>query len=125
MYRLLSSFSQLRKSTGLTEICKRSFVNERNDLVIFGDDVIAARKNDVPIVALESTIITHGMPYPDNLKTALRVEQVVRDAVSFNFWSIISTNSHDYNNNKICIMFLGCCTSYNKYYQWENHCWNK
>ncbi len=32
-----------------------------------------------PIVALESTIITHGMPFPANLKTAFGVEQVIRD----------------------------------------------
>jgi pseudouridine-5'-phosphate glycosidase len=32
------------------------------------------------VVALESTIISHGMPYPDNLATARAVEQVVRDA---------------------------------------------
>ena len=32
-----------------------------------------------PIVALESTIISHGMPYPENIKTAKEVEQVVRD----------------------------------------------
>ncbi len=32
------------------------------------------------VVALESTIVTHGMPYPDNLATARGVEQVVRDA---------------------------------------------
>ncbi len=31
-----------------------------------------------PVVALESTIITHGMPYPANLETALAVEDVVR-----------------------------------------------
>lgn len=31
-----------------------------------------------PVVALESTIITHGMPYPKNVETALRVEQTVR-----------------------------------------------
>ena len=31
-----------------------------------------------PVVALESTIITHGMPYPDNLRTAQEVEAVVR-----------------------------------------------
>ncbi len=31
-----------------------------------------------PVVALESTIISHGMPYPDNVKTALRVENAVR-----------------------------------------------
>lgn len=33
-----------------------------------------------PVVALESTIISHGMPYPRNLETAREVEQVVRDA---------------------------------------------
>ena len=32
-----------------------------------------------PIVALESTIIAHGMPYPQNVETALKVEQCVRD----------------------------------------------
>lgn len=31
-----------------------------------------------PVVALESTIITHGMPYPENLRTAQEVEAVVR-----------------------------------------------
>ena len=39
-----------------------------------------AIQNDLPVVALESTIITHGMPYPQNVETALRVEQAVRDA---------------------------------------------
>lgn len=33
-----------------------------------------------PVVALESTIISHGMPYPKNVETALRVEQVIRKA---------------------------------------------
>ncbi|MDB5613599.1 MAG: pseudouridine-5-phosphate glycosidase, partial [Devosia sp.] len=32
-----------------------------------------------PVVALESTIITHGMPYPQNLAMATNVEQVIRD----------------------------------------------
>ena len=32
-----------------------------------------------PVVALESTIISHGMPYPQNVETALRVQQIVRD----------------------------------------------
>ena len=32
-----------------------------------------------PVVALESTIISHGMPYPQNVETALRVEQTIRD----------------------------------------------
>ncbi len=42
-------------------------------------EISAALKNNQPIVALESTIISHGMPYPDNLKTAQIVEQTVRD----------------------------------------------
>ena len=42
-------------------------------------DVQAAQKNPQPIVALESTIITHGMPYPANRDTALTVEATVRE----------------------------------------------
>lgn len=33
----------------------------------------------LPVVALESTIISHGMPYPQNVETALLVEQTIRD----------------------------------------------
>ena len=32
-----------------------------------------------PVVALESTIISHGMPYPQNVETALVVEKIVRE----------------------------------------------
>ena len=42
-------------------------------------DVQAAQKNQQPIVALDSTIITHGMPYPANRDTALTVEATVRE----------------------------------------------
>ncbi|MCV2869978.1 pseudouridine-5'-phosphate glycosidase [Defluviimonas sp. WL0002] len=43
-------------------------------------EVAKAREDGAPIVALESTIITHGMPYPRNLETARRVEAEVRAA---------------------------------------------
>ena len=43
------------------------------------DEIRDAQTDNRPIVALESTIITHGMPYPQNLQTARAVEQVVRD----------------------------------------------
>ncbi len=43
------------------------------------DRILEAKKNGEPIVALESTIISHGMPYPRNVETALRVEQTVRE----------------------------------------------
>jgi pseudouridine-5'-phosphate glycosidase len=39
-------------------------------------EALAAGK---PVVALESTIISHGMPYPKNVETALAVEQIIRD----------------------------------------------
>ena len=41
--------------------------------------VLEALKTNKPVVALESTIISHGMPYPKNVETALAVEQVIRD----------------------------------------------
>ena len=43
------------------------------------DEVKQALKEGRPVVALESTIISHGMPYPKNVETALRVEQTIRD----------------------------------------------
>lgn len=46
----------------------------------FSAEVREAKENQLPIVALESTIITHGMPYPQNVETARRVEEAVRDA---------------------------------------------
>lgn len=42
-------------------------------------EVLFALNNGFPVVALESTIIAHGMPYPKNVETALRVEQTIRD----------------------------------------------
>ncbi len=42
-----------------------------------GEHVKKALENNLPIVALESTIISHGMPYPKNMETALDVEKLV------------------------------------------------
>lgn len=42
-------------------------------------EVSEALKAGKPVVALESTIISHGMPYPKNVETALRVEQIIRE----------------------------------------------
>src|ERR1043165_4158149 len=41
-------------------------------------EIKSALVEDRPVVALESTIISHGMPYPQNLETALEVEKIVR-----------------------------------------------
>lgn len=42
-------------------------------------EVAEAIESNKPVVALESTIISHGMPYPQNVETALEVEQIIRD----------------------------------------------
>lgn len=51
-----------------------------HSFLLFSPEVAAARTAGKPIVALESTIISHGMPYPQNVRTAREVEQVIRDA---------------------------------------------
>jgi len=47
--------------------------------LVLAEAVAEAKANRQPIVALESTIISHGMPYPKNVETALQVEQTVRE----------------------------------------------
>jgi len=47
--------------------------------LLLSREVQAARETGQAVVALESTIVAHGMPWPDNLHTAQAVEQVVRD----------------------------------------------
>ena len=42
-------------------------------------EVAEAIANGKPVVALESTIISHGMPYPQNVETALNVERIIRE----------------------------------------------
>ncbi len=46
--------------------------------IIYTPEVEAALSENKPVVALESTIIAHGMPYPENVETALSVEQIIR-----------------------------------------------
>lgn len=45
----------------------------------YNSEVLHALEHNLPIVALESTIISHGMPYPANLEVAKKCEQIVRD----------------------------------------------
>lgn len=48
------------------------------DCLVFAPEVAAALREGAPVVALESTIITHGMPWPQNVETARAVEAEVR-----------------------------------------------
>jgi pseudouridine-5'-phosphate glycosidase len=54
--------------------------NPLNSFLDIHPEVQHALDNHLPIVALESTIISHGMPWPENAETALKVEQSVREA---------------------------------------------
>ena len=49
-----------------------------HQFLLFSPEVAAARAAGKPIVALESTIISHGMPFPQNVETARQVEAAVR-----------------------------------------------
>ena len=50
-----------------------------NEYLDISPEVQAALKEHKPVVALESTIISHGMPYPQNVETALKVEKIIRE----------------------------------------------
>lgn len=43
------------------------------------EEVAKALEENKPVIALESTIISHGMPYPQNVETAMKVESIIRE----------------------------------------------
>lgn len=50
-----------------------------NEYIEISEEVKSAISKNKPIVALESTIISHGMPYPQNFETAVQLEDVIRN----------------------------------------------
>ena len=50
------------------------------ELIVYSEEVNNAMSCGVPVVALESTIIAHGMPYPENVNTAKRLGNIIREA---------------------------------------------
>lgn len=59
----------------------RRYSKQFNSLIDIAAEVRKGLEFKRPIVALESTIITHGMPFPQNIETALEVENIVRSQV--------------------------------------------
>ncbi|MGS0972219.1 MAG: pseudouridine-5'-phosphate glycosidase [Candidatus Izemoplasmataceae bacterium] len=53
-------------------------MNKYNQFLSFKPEVKEALEQGLPVVALESTIISHGMPYPENVKMAKKVEDIIR-----------------------------------------------
>ena len=64
----------------LLNFSKRRFSSKS---VVISEHVKSALSNREPVVALESTIITHGMPRPHNLECAKRVQKIIETEVSF------------------------------------------
>lgn len=54
-------------------------MSDLSKYLVVSDEVKAAVAEGKPVVALESTIISHGMPYPQNVECALQCEQIIRD----------------------------------------------
>nr|WP_216638521.1 pseudouridine-5'-phosphate glycosidase [Endozoicomonas arenosclerae] len=50
-----------------------------NNFLDIHPDVNTALSSGIPVVALESTVISHGLPYPDNIETALQLEKILLD----------------------------------------------
>ena len=46
----------------------------------YGNEVARAVAANAPVVALETTVVTHGLPHPDGVTTALALEQIIREA---------------------------------------------
>lgn len=66
--------------SGIEASVRAKFQQTIQDRLQLSDEVQTALQEGRPVVALETTIITHGMPYPVNVETALSVEQIIRDA---------------------------------------------
>ena len=47
--------------------------------IILSENIELALKERRPVVGLETTIISHGMPFPENVRTALEVEKIIKD----------------------------------------------
>jgi len=64
-------------------LCGRNYPSEgwtnMSDWLKLHPEVANALKSGHPVVALESTVIAHGLPYPRNVQTALRLEEIVRE----------------------------------------------
>lgn len=80
----LSRLANLHRHFHITKSSTKGGADGGNDNANVGTikishDVSTALSNGKAVVALESTIISHGMPYPHNLETAKEVEQILRD----------------------------------------------
>ena len=57
----------------------KKFIIKNKHLIKCSREVLEAIENNIPLVALESSIISHGMPYPQSLELAKEIEKIIKD----------------------------------------------
>ena len=57
----------------------KKFLNKNKHFIKCSREVLKAIDREIPLVALESSIISHGMPYPQSLEMAKEIEEIIRD----------------------------------------------
>ncbi|KAG9104551.1 hypothetical protein FRC06_001331 [Ceratobasidium sp. 370] len=78
MYFLGRSVSRIVRPVGVASVRNLAASNAPINLLTIHPEVADALARGTPVVALESTVITHGLVYPDNLKTAISCEENIR-----------------------------------------------
>ncbi|KAF8605153.1 hypothetical protein BDV93DRAFT_74752 [Ceratobasidium sp. AG-I] len=78
MYFLGRAVSRIVRPVGLANGRNFSTSGSPSSLLTIHPEVADALARGAPVVALESTVITHGLSYPDNLKTAISCEENIR-----------------------------------------------
>lgn len=76
----------------------------KTGVVDVAEEVEFALRHNMPIVALESTIVTHGMPFPKNAECARGVEEVVRKQVKY----LVRSGNGAVLSWQPCINIFGC-----------------
>lgn len=77
---MFSCNSSFKRFLSLASRYKCSFLD-------LSPEVESALQEKKAVVALETTIVTHGMPHPQNYETALTVERIIRDQVRITFFT--------------------------------------
>jgi len=131
--------TQLRAlSSYLLKLEKSKVAHGYHNLIDIFPEVQNGIDKKAPMVALESTIITHGMPYPKNVEMARNVENIIRDQVRlltpspsltlvlFSFVCPVFIFVRDVlNENPSLSMFSGGCSSHYCFTKWKNKSWFK
>lgn len=79
MQAFAGRLGRVLKPNGVNRVQARTFAQRFNGALVIDPEVRDAVMSGQPVVALESTIISHGLPYPRNLEVATQLENIVRE----------------------------------------------